>query len=164
MHWPIAFVQLFFTLGWTVYVIFLPGLLKVAGIDIAWLPCILIIDQLLFAAADFAKAGNWLTALFVWVICSSVLRVPPLVLLAKYATPQQPATMRSPIAAYLFGLGVAGARGCCVAVGCRLAWHDVCSAARTMVNATLKSNSYRLPECSTLAAWKTLSACKPRQC
>ena len=149
MHWPIALVQLFFTLGWTVYVIFLPGLLKVAGIDISWLPWILIIDQLLFAVADVAtgvwldrseqfmrKAGNWITALvlvacavfvllpvmaksmpawlflpalFVWVICSSVLRVPPLVLLAKYATPQQPASMRSPIAAYLFGLGVAGA-------------------------------------------------------
>ena len=48
-------------------------------------------------------------ALFVWVICSSVLRVPPLVLMAKYATPQQPASLYSPIAAYLFGLGVAGA-------------------------------------------------------
>ena len=149
MHWPIALVQLFFTLGWTVYVIFLPGLMKVAGIDISWLAWILIIDQLLFAAADVATgiwldrserfmrtAGNWITALvlvacavfvllplmaksmpawlflpalFVWVICSSVLRVPPLVMLAKYATPQQPASMRSPIAAYLFGLGVAGA-------------------------------------------------------
>ncbi len=149
MHWPLALVQLFFALGWTVYVIFLPGLLKFAGIDTGWLPWILIIDQLLFAAADVATgvwldrsehvmrtAGNWMTALvlaacavfvllpllaqsmpswlfllalFVWVICSSVLRVPPLVLLAKYATPQQPARLRSPVAAYLFGLGIAGA-------------------------------------------------------
>ena len=149
MNWSLALVQLFFALGWTVYVIFLPGLLKLAGIDAGWLPWILIIDQLLFAAADVATgvwldrsehfmrtAGNWMTALvlaacavfvllpllaqsmpswlfvsalFVWVICSSVLRVPPLVLLAKYATPQQPATLRSPVAAYLFGLGVAGA-------------------------------------------------------
>ena len=148
MNWRLALVQLFFTLGWTVYVIFLPGLLKQAGIEASWLPWILIADQLLFAAADVAtglcldrserwllRVGNWLTvlvlaactvfvllpftaqsmpvllvaALFVWVICSSVLRVPPLVLLAKYATPQQPASLNSPIAAYLFGLGVAGA-------------------------------------------------------
>ena len=149
MHWPFALVQFFFTLGWTVYVIFLPGLLKLAGIDAAWLPWILIVDQLLFAAADLATGiwldrseqfvratGNWLTglvlaacavfmllpflahampawlfvaALFVWVICSSVLRVPPLVLLAKYATPRQPARMTTPVAAYLFGIGVAGA-------------------------------------------------------
>ena len=150
MHWPIAFVQLFFTLGWTVYVLFLPGLLKQAGIDAAWLPWILIVDQLLFAAADLATgiwldrseqflrmAGNglaalvlaacavfallpflahavpaWLfvPALLVWVICSSVLRVPPLVLLAKYATAPQPAARTTmPAAAYLFGIGVAGA-------------------------------------------------------
>ena len=148
MNWRLAFVQLFFTLGWTVYVIFLPGLLKQAGVDASWLPWILIADQLLFAAADVAtgiwldrseqwllRAGNWLTvlvlaacavfvllpftaqsmpallvpALFVWVICSSVLRVPPLVLLAKFAVPKQPASLNSPIAAYLFGLGVAGA-------------------------------------------------------
>ena len=149
MNWPIAFVQLFFTLGWTVYVIFLPGLLKLAGIDLSWLPWILIVDQLLFAAADLAtgvwfdrsaewlrKAANALTvlvllscaifvtlplmvqsspawvfvlALFIWVICSSVLRVPPLAMLAKFATPSQPATLHTPVAAYLFGLGVAGA-------------------------------------------------------
>ena len=59
MHWPIALVQFFFTLGWTVYVIFLPGLLKLAGIDAAWLPWVLIVDQLLFAAADLAT-GIWL--------------------------------------------------------------------------------------------------------
>ena len=149
MHWPFALVQIFFTLGWTVYVIFLPSLLKQAGIDASWLPWILIVDQLLFAVADVATgiwldrseqfmrtAGNWLTALvlaacavfvllplmaqsmpawlfvpalFVWVVCSSVLRVPPLVLVARYATPQQPASLSSPVAAYLFGLGVAGA-------------------------------------------------------
>ena len=149
MNWPIAFVQLFFTLGWTVYVVFLPGLLKLAGIDLSWLPWILIVDQLLFAVADLAtgvwfdrsvewvrKAANALTvlvlmscavlvalplmaqslpawvfvlALFIWVICSSVLRVPPLAMLAKFATPSQPATLHTPVAAYLFGLGVAGA-------------------------------------------------------
>ena len=150
MFWRLALVQLFFTLGWTVYVIFLPGLFRQAGIDAAWLPWVLIADQLLFAIADVVtgvwldrsnqlmrQAGNWLTALvlascavfmllpwiaqsaqswvllaavFVWVICSSVLRVPPLVLLAKAVTPQQSGGhMAMPVAAYLFGIGVAGA-------------------------------------------------------
>lgn len=150
MPWRLALVQLFFTLGWTVYVIFLPGLLKRAGIDVSWLPWILIADQLLFAAADVAtgiwldrskhlmhRAGNWLVAsvlaacaifmllpwlagsaptwamlaaLFVWVILSSVLRVPPLVLLAMALPPQQSGgRMAKPVAAYLFGIGIAGA-------------------------------------------------------
>lgn len=150
MQWPIVLVQLFFTLGWTLYVIFLPGLLKRAGIDAAWLPWILIADQLLFAAADVAtgvwldrseqflrSAGNWMTALilaacavfvslplladsmpawlfvpalFVWVICSSALRVPPLVLLARFTPPAQGAGGGiNGVAAYLFGIGVAGA-------------------------------------------------------
>ena len=150
MHWRLALVQLFFTLGWTVYVISLPGLLKRAGIDASWLLWILIVDQLLFAAADVAtgmwldrskqmlrRAGNWLTALviascalfillptiawhapswlllavlFLWVIFSSVLRVPPLVLLTKAVAPDaSSARLATPIAAYLFGIGFAGA-------------------------------------------------------
>ena len=150
MHWRLTLVQLFFTLGWTVYVIFLPGLLKRAGIDASWLLWILILDQLLFATADVAcgfwldrskqllrRAGNWLTALviascalfillptiaghapswllltvlFLWVIFSSVLRVPPLVLLTKAVAPDaSSARLATPIAAYLFGIGVAGA-------------------------------------------------------
>ena len=149
MHWPLAIVQLFFTLGWTVYVIFLPGLLKRAGIEASWLPWILIADQLIFAAADlamgiwldrslqlFRRLGNWLTAsvlvscvvfaslplladylpawlfvpaLFVWVLASSVLRVPPLVMLSKFAAPHEPNSMSLPVGSYLFGLGVAGA-------------------------------------------------------
>ena len=149
MNWPIACVQLCFTLGWTVYVIFLPALLTRAGIDASWLPWILIVDQLLFAAADlafgiwmdrsvqfFQKVATWLTALvllscagfaalpflaqllpawffvcalFLWVLCSSVLRVPPLAMLGKFAVPSQPDTLHTPVAAYLFGLGIAGA-------------------------------------------------------
>lgn len=149
MNWPIACVQLCFTLGWTVYVIFLPALLTRAGIDASWLPWILIVDQLLFAAADlacgiwmdrsvqfFRKVATWLTALVLlscagfaalpflaqslpawffvcallgWVLCSSVLRVPPLAMLGKFAVPSQPETLHTPVAAYLFGLGIAGA-------------------------------------------------------
>ncbi len=39
-------VQFFFTLGWTVYAIYLPELLKGAGIAASWLPWLLMGDQL----------------------------------------------------------------------------------------------------------------------
>lgn len=47
-------VQFFFTLGWTVYVIYLPELLKAAGIAASWLPWLLMADQLIFAVMDIA--------------------------------------------------------------------------------------------------------------
>lgn len=47
-------VQFFFTLGWTVYVIYLPELLKGAGIASSWLPWLLMADQLIFALMDIA--------------------------------------------------------------------------------------------------------------
>lgn len=47
-------VQFFFTLGWTVYVIYLPELLKGAGIAASWLPWLLMADQLIFATMDIA--------------------------------------------------------------------------------------------------------------
>jgi MFS family permease len=50
----LAGVQFFFTLGWTVYVIFLPDLLKSAGLALTWLPLLLMADQLIFAAMDIA--------------------------------------------------------------------------------------------------------------
>lgn len=52
--WALAGVQFFFTIGWTVYVIFLPGLLHSAGIAANWLPWLLIGDQLVFAVMDIA--------------------------------------------------------------------------------------------------------------
>ncbi len=151
MVWRLALVQLFFTLSWTVYVIYLPGLFKRAGIDANILPWVLIADQLIFAAMDFGigiyldrakqlleKFGNWLMAavvlaclLFIslpfmadhapkgvlilgvllWVVCSSVLRVPPLFFMAKMVNANQddgkPLTIG--MAAYFFGIGVAGA-------------------------------------------------------
>ncbi len=45
-------VQFLFTLGWTVYVIYLPELLKGAGIAASWLPWLLMADQLVFALMD----------------------------------------------------------------------------------------------------------------
>jgi MFS family permease len=50
----LASVQFFFTLGWTVYVIYLPELLKGAGIALTWLPWLLMADQLVFATMDIA--------------------------------------------------------------------------------------------------------------
>jgi hypothetical protein len=47
-------VQFFFTLGWTVYAIYLPELLKGAGVAASWLPWLLMADQLIFAAMDIA--------------------------------------------------------------------------------------------------------------
>jgi MFS family permease len=47
-------VQFFFTLGWTVYAIYLPELLKGAGIAVTWLPWLLMADQLIFATMDVA--------------------------------------------------------------------------------------------------------------
>lgn len=47
-------VQFFFTLGWTVYVIYLPELLKGAGIAASWLPWLLMADQMIFAVMDIA--------------------------------------------------------------------------------------------------------------
>lgn len=50
----LATVQFVFTLGWTVYVVFLPDLLKRAGIEASWLPWLLMADQAIFALMDIA--------------------------------------------------------------------------------------------------------------
>jgi MFS family permease len=49
-----ALLQLFFTLTWTVYVIFLPRLAAEAGIAKSWIIWILVADQLVFLFADWA--------------------------------------------------------------------------------------------------------------
>ncbi len=49
-----AFVQVFFTLTWTIYVIFLPRLAAQAGIPKQAVIYILLLDQLIFVAMDFA--------------------------------------------------------------------------------------------------------------
>lgn len=50
----LAAVQFAFTLGWTAYVLMLPGLLERASISVSWLPVILLVDQAIFAAMDIA--------------------------------------------------------------------------------------------------------------
>src|SRR6188474_2166115 len=51
-------LQLFFTLCWTVYAIYLPALAGVAGISRDSVLLILILDQAIFMVADFAT-GVW---------------------------------------------------------------------------------------------------------
>jgi hypothetical protein len=48
-----ALLQLFFTLTWTVYVIYLPQLAAEAGIAKSWIVWILIADQLVFLVTDW---------------------------------------------------------------------------------------------------------------
>ena len=50
----LALVQFFFTLTWTVYVIFLPQLAEAAGISRSQVIFILMLDQIIFALVDFA--------------------------------------------------------------------------------------------------------------
>ncbi|HQY48292.1 MAG TPA: hypothetical protein PLE38_15110, partial [Usitatibacteraceae bacterium] len=47
-------VQLFLALGWTVYVIYLPALAAQAGLPKAMVPWLLLLDQAIFAAMDWA--------------------------------------------------------------------------------------------------------------
>ncbi len=55
--WVLA-VQCLLALSWTLYVVFLPGLLAAAGIDKRWFVYVLIADQAIFAVSDWA-AGVW---------------------------------------------------------------------------------------------------------
>ena len=50
----LAVIQFVFVSTWTLYVVFLPELLLRAGIEKAWLPRILLIDQLLMVVFDFS--------------------------------------------------------------------------------------------------------------
>jgi len=53
-----ALLQLFFTLSWTVYIIFLPRLAAEAGIPKSWILWILIADQLVFMIADWLMGAK----------------------------------------------------------------------------------------------------------
>ncbi len=53
-----ALLQLFFTLSWTVYVIFLPRLAAEAGIPKSWILWILVADQLVFMVADWVMGAK----------------------------------------------------------------------------------------------------------
>lgn len=93
----IALVQFLFVTCWTIYVIFLPRLLESAGLPVAWAPWILILDQLVFMAADVAsgvftdrvqgalgRIGPWIVGCTV-LSCIAFLLLPHAVLLGGAA-------------------------------------------------------------------------------
>lgn len=86
----LAVVQFFFVCTWTVYVVFLPGLLEAAGIDRRWVIWILMLDQAIFALMDLAlgraadrvrrsygRFGHWLLGIAA-VSCVAFLLLPHL--------------------------------------------------------------------------------------
>lgn len=86
----LAVVQFFFVCTWTVYVVFLPGLLEAVGIDKRWVIWILLLDQAIFALMDLAlgraadrvrrsygRIGHWLLGI-AGVSCLAFLLLPHL--------------------------------------------------------------------------------------
>ncbi len=88
MAFASLWVQLFLALGWTVYVIYLPGLAAQAGLAKEMVPWLLLADQAIFAAMDWAlgtaadrmagamqRLGNAI-ALATLVSCGAFLALP----------------------------------------------------------------------------------------
>ena len=84
----LGIVQFFFAASWIVYVLYLPQLAAQAGIDKAWVPWILMADQLVFVFADYASGvaadrvsravgaiGGWVLAATL-VSCAAFLALP----------------------------------------------------------------------------------------
>ncbi len=77
--WYLAVLQLFFTLCWTVYALYLPQLAASAGIAAGSVILILMVDQLVFTVCDFATgiAADKVTRVFgrlgVWVVAVTVV-------------------------------------------------------------------------------------------
>ncbi len=84
--WYLALLQLFFTLCWTVYVIYLPKLATAAGIPRGAIILLLMLDQAVFTVCDFAtgiaadkvtrvlgRLGKWVAAVMAlswcWPLC-----------------------------------------------------------------------------------------------
>jgi hypothetical protein len=86
--WYLAVLQLFFTLCWTVYVIYLPKLAAAAGIAPGAVILLLMLDQAIFTVSDFAtgiaadKMTRVLGRLGIWVAiatavsCAAFLALP----------------------------------------------------------------------------------------
>lgn len=83
----LAALQLFFALSWVVYVVYLPQLAQQAGLPLAWVPWLLVADQLVFIATDLAvglasdRAARVLGRIGRWVVAASVLSALAFVLL-----------------------------------------------------------------------------------
>ena len=118
--WVLA-VQCLLALSWTLYVLFLPGMLAGAGIDQRWFVYVLIADQLIFAAADrgagvladrIAPAGRRLARIVcaVTLLSSAALLAMPwvaragnaaLLLTIVFAWAATSAALRAPVFALL---------------------------------------------------------------
>jgi len=77
--WYLAVLQLFFTLCWTIYVIYLPKLAAAAGIAPKTVIFILMLDQAIFTVCDFCtgiaadKVTRVLGRLGIWVVSATAL-------------------------------------------------------------------------------------------
>ncbi len=77
--WYLAVLQLFFTLCWTVYAIYLPKLAATAGIAPGAVILLLMLDQAIFTVCDFAtgiaadKVTRVIGRLGVWVAAATAL-------------------------------------------------------------------------------------------
>jgi MFS family permease len=77
--WYLAVLQLFFTLCWTVYVIYLPKLAAAAGIVPGAVILLLMLDQAIFTISDFAtgiaadKMKRALGRIGVWIVAATAL-------------------------------------------------------------------------------------------
>jgi hypothetical protein len=86
--WYLAVLQLFFTLCWTVYAIYLPKLAATAGIGAGAVIWLLMLDQAIFTVCDFAtgvaadKMKKALGSIGVWIVgatalsCAAFLALP----------------------------------------------------------------------------------------
>src|SRR5712691_5703227 len=77
--WYLAVLQLFFTLCWTLYAIYLPKLAATAGVAPSAVILLLMLDQAIFTVCDFAtgiaadKVTRVLGRLGVWVAAATAL-------------------------------------------------------------------------------------------
>ena len=83
----VGVVQFLFATTWTAYVVYLPALAKEAGLA-PWVPWLLVVDQLIFAAMDvvtgywldrmrtaFGRLGGWIVAVSA-VSCLAFVALP----------------------------------------------------------------------------------------
>lgn len=95
----LAAVQLCFALTWVVYVIYLPQLLEAAGLPRAWVPWLLMLDQLVFIVCDLAvglasdRAAAWLGRLGRWMVGATLLSMAAFVALPFVAPGGSPALL-----------------------------------------------------------------------
>jgi MFS family permease len=89
--WYLAVLQLFFTLCWTVYVIYLPKLAAAAGLAPKAVVLILLLDQAIFTVCDFAtgiaadKVTRVLGKLGVYVVAATTLSCAAFLIMPEVA-------------------------------------------------------------------------------